>query len=197
MPRFKSARFALPLLLILSACDRPGADTPQSDARSDADSIEQSRATVQALAAGLSSELQAAMQSGGPAAAIEVCRAMAQPITENIRDESPAYEVSRVALRYRNPVNAPDDQSESVLHTWLGELEREQAIQPVVTRQEASVIVHHPIRLQANCLLCHGDPETFPTEVTQAIQTSYPDDRATGFEVGDLRGAFRIEYRAE
>ncbi len=28
-------------------------------------------------------------------------------------------------------------------------------------------------------------------------QTSYPDDRATGFEVGDLCGAFPIEYRTE
>jgi hypothetical protein len=38
----------------------------------------------------------------------------------------------------------------------------------------------------------HGDPDTFAPEVSQALQKLYPDDAATGFEIGDLRGAFRV-----
>jgi hypothetical protein len=40
----------------------------------------------------------------------------------------------------------------------------------------------------------HGDPDTFAPEVSQALQKLYPDDAATGFAIGDLRGAFRVEF---
>ena len=49
-----------------------------------------------------------------------------------------------------------------------------------------------PIVMQPLCLACHG--ETLAPEVAEQIAAEYPEDRATGFRVGDFRGVFWVEY---
>ena len=49
-----------------------------------------------------------------------------------------------------------------------------------------------PIVLQPLCLTCHGD--SLAPEVAARIQDLYPQDRAVGYEVGDLRGVFWAAY---
>ena len=51
-----------------------------------------------------------------------------------------------------------------------------------------------PIRLLPQCLACHG--EQIAPDVAARLHELYPDDQATGFAVGDLRGVFWIEYPA-
>ncbi len=46
------------------------------------------------------------------------------------------------------------------------------------------------IPMQGQCAACHGgrvNPELY-----QTIHALYPQDQATGFHVGDMRGAFTI-----
>jgi hypothetical protein len=40
------------------------------------------------------------------------------------------------------------------------------------------------------CLTCHGSD--IAPELRTEINTYYPEDMATGFELGELRGAFTI-----
>lgn len=51
------------------------------------------------------------------------------------------------------------------------------------------------IVMQPQCLACHGSAVAKPLK--QAIAEKYPNDQATGFEVGDLRGAFLIKWLSE
>lgn len=51
------------------------------------------------------------------------------------------------------------------------------------------------IVLQPLCATCHG--ATLAPPVAEAVAARYPDDRAVGFEVGELRGAFLIDWPAE
>ncbi len=51
-----------------------------------------------------------------------------------------------------------------------------------------------PILLQPLCLGCHG--AALAPEVEARIDALYPDDQATGFEVGELRGVFWVEFPA-
>ena len=46
------------------------------------------------------------------------------------------------------------------------------------------------IPAQGPCLTCHGT--NIPAEVTAALEGAYPQDQATGFAEGDIRGAFTI-----
>ncbi|MBI3082695.1 MAG: DUF3365 domain-containing protein, partial [Gemmatimonadetes bacterium] len=49
-----------------------------------------------------------------------------------------------------------------------------------------------PILVDRRCLACHGDPATFIPEVRAVLAQRYPEDRATGYAVGDLRGAVSV-----
>ena len=50
-----------------------------------------------------------------------------------------------------------------------------------------------PIRLKSECQMCHGPAESISDEVRAAIAEHYPEDQATGFTAGDLRGWFWVE----
>jgi hypothetical protein len=41
--------------------------------------------------------------------------------------------------------------------------------------------------------MCHGTKDEIPEEMHVAIARAYPNDQATGFHIGDLRGWFWIE----
>ena len=178
------------VLTLLSACGPKAADSVSDEAI-----LLESQQWVGSLKEALSAELKAALQEGGVPAAIEVCQKVADPITSEVTAEAPDVRISRTALRYRNPKNAPDAGSVAILEKWEAYVKQTgETPQPVVTRPEGSIIVHYPIRLQANCLMCHGDPESFAPEVSASLARLYPEDRAVSFKVGDLRGAFRVAY---
>ena len=42
------------------------------------------------------------------------------------------------------------------------------------------------------CMACHG--ANVAPSVKQSILKHYPSDQATGFELGELRGAFTLSY---
>ncbi len=50
-----------------------------------------------------------------------------------------------------------------------------------------------PITFAANCLDCHGSPDTINPVVKAALAAKYPKDQATGFKEGDIRGWFRVQ----
>jgi hypothetical protein len=53
------------------------------------------------------------------------------------------------------------------------------------------------IPMQGMCASCHGPKEALAPEVRERLEERYPHDRATGFAVGDLRGAFSIRQPLE
>jgi hypothetical protein len=48
--------------------------------------------------------------------------------------------------------------------------------------------VIHPIGTLGMCTTCHGSEASMDPELGARLAESYPDDQATGFAVGDLRG---------
>jgi hypothetical protein len=173
------------IALLAGACSAPG-DDPR---------LAQSRALAQAFQQQLGGELQAAMARGGPVEAIGVCREVAPEIADRFAAQSQAR-VGRTALRVRNPANAPDPQARSILE----EFERRLAADPETVPEHFAVAADGSARylgailLQPLCAACHG--ETLAPEVVDAVAGHYPDDQATGFAVGELRGAFLIDWPA-
>jgi hypothetical protein len=43
------------------------------------------------------------------------------------------------------------------------------------------------------CINCHGPKENISADVKTILAEKYPEDRATGFLVGDLRGAISVK----
>jgi hypothetical protein len=160
-----------------------------------------SRALADQLTGQLKVELQQALQAGGPVAAIEVCRTRAPALAAQLSQESGA-QVGRTALRVRNPANAPDELERKVLLQFAEEMAAAESPPPSPPEAEFDLATSHGVEhrylraipLQPPCVLCHG--KAIAPDVAAAIQRHYPEDSATGFEPGELRGAVTVRWPA-
>jgi len=157
--------------------------------------VEESRRMVGAFAGSLKGELQAAVKEGGPRHAISVCKLTAPQIARDMSSR-PGWNVGRTSHKLRNPENAPDAWEDAVLTDFLGRVAAGQdpkgleKAELVVTDGRKAYRYMKAIPVQKVCLGCHG--AGIKAEVREQIEALYPDDRATGFELGDLRGAFTV-----
>jgi hypothetical protein len=133
----------------------------------------------------LSGRLMTAMSEGGPAAAIEVCQVEAKSMAIEVGKET-NVKIGRTGVRLRNTNNQPP--------SWAQKLIVDKTDTPVFARlSNEHVVALLPIKLQAQCLMCHGPSESLAPEVKEKLATLYPQDQATGFSEGELRGWFWIE----
>lgn len=180
------ASHGLCLLALLGACQ---GDTPTPEQTAAA--RERVQAAAQKLGAELKARLQAAMQQGGPDAAVKVCADEAQAITAQAQAEGVA--VGRRSLRLRNPQNAAP--------AWVDDWLAEQGERPVEGLEARFAVVDgtarflKPIGVDAVCLLCHGPTGSIQPRVRTLLQEHYPDDAATGYALGDLRGVIWAESK--
>lgn len=160
-----------------------------------------SRTLADQLTGQLKAELQQAMQAGGPVAAIEVCRSRAPEIAAKLGQDSGAR-VGRTALRVRNPANAPDELERKVLQQFADEMATPgnpptgpaEAVFELRTAQGIEHRYMRAIPMQPLCATCHG--KAIAPELAAAIRSKYPEDAATGFETGELRGAVTVRWPA-
>jgi hypothetical protein len=177
------------VLLLLVAAHADSAD-PESW-------IVASRDAAGQLGGRLAGELASALQSS-PVGAIAVCRERAPVIAAELARETGA-QVGRTALKLRNPANAPLDWQRLVLESFATQL----AAGASPASLEFTQIVESagglerrwmkPIMTAPLCLGCHG--QALPPGVAEALAEKYPRDEATGFEAGQLRGAFYVVWR--
>ncbi len=182
------------------------ADAPQgmAGAKSDPNNITQadidrriasSKEAIQALAQGLKAELEAAADQGGPVNALSVCNTKAAEIAAKTSAEK-GMKVGRVSGKNRNPKNAAEGWAKGVMANFearaakgegVDKLEYHEIVQ-VDGRREFRYMQGIPVR--SMCLGCHGT-EIKP-EVQAKLKELYPNDKATGYSTGDLRGAFVV-----
>ena len=68
---------------------------------------------------------------------------------------------------------------------------------PLVTNRTTGTVTFFAPSVLNNefCLKCHGAlGQDISPENVAVIQNLYPQDEATGFKLGDLRGAWRIDF---
>jgi len=157
-------------------------------------------ALAQALQHGLRAELLGALEAGGPAGAVRVCSVRAQQLAQELgAAASPPAELRRVSRRARNPLDAPDEWDLQALELFEG-AERDSGHLPedwVLRLERAGELRYRyytPIVTGAPCLACHG--ETLSDTVRAVLATLYPQDPATGYREGELRGLVRVELDA-
>jgi hypothetical protein len=159
------------------------------------ENLAHAKAATASFGKALKSELVTAMQSGGPVAAIEVCNLKAPGIAEAVALEQ-GVAIYRVSLKNRNPDNVPNDWQTAVLQEF--EQRKTGGEEPDSLAWSETRVVEggkefrfmKAIPTATVCLACHG--ETLAAPVAQRISELYPDDKATGFSEGDIRGAFVV-----
>jgi len=190
-----TAALAIAAGLSLTAAANPADAGEARAATSDVpqEEIEAARGLVKGFFTELKGELQAAIKEGGPAHAIGVCQEVAPSIAGQMSEKS-GWAVGRTALKVRNPRNSPSVRERAVLM----EFKRRHAEGESFKKMESATVIQEggrrylhymkAIPTQEVCLACHGANVKEP--VREAIAAQYPADAATGFEKGELRGAF-------
>lgn len=171
----------------LAACSEPPADKALIEA---ADPMARGAELLAPFKSDLKKALSTGMQEG-PAAAIEVCSELAPGIAQSLSVDG--VRMGRSSHRLRNPDNTAPG--------WVGPIIQAYLDDPSSRAPQAIELADNrwgyvePIIVQPLCLTCHGS-ELAP-EIAARISELYPEDRATGFETGDLRGVFWLEFPGE
>ena len=171
-------------------CNAASADTELS-----ADKLAAYRQSIQAYGGALKQELTSAIKSGGAMAALEVCHLKAPQIAQHVSEKS-GFNVARTSLKPRNAASAPDAWEEEVLNSF----EARKAKGEDVNTLEFHAVVEKEGKREARymkaiptaevCLNCHGSK--IQPELLEKTKALYPEDKAVGFNLGDLRGAFTV-----
>jgi hypothetical protein len=155
--------------------------------------------TVAGFMQALLSALQKEMAAGGPSGAVSVCSDLAPSIAGRISRET-GWRVTRVSAKVRNPLLGMPDQWEQKV---LLDFEKRASKGEDIDKMSFSEVVSEPegkffrymkaVAIKPPCLACHGKEEQIAPSVRAILKERYPHDAATGYKVGDLRGAVSIK----
>jgi len=173
--------FAAAIALALAAAPHAGS-LPQKPFPAESARAEQAMNELQRA---LLTRLTAAMTSGGPAAAVEVCRTDARTIAESVA-QAQGLELGRTSHRLRNPANAPRAWARPAVDAAAGSKAASEGLRVFDLGDRVGVL--RPIGTAEACTKCHGAPDEVRKNLGAALAGAYPQDRATGFAPGDLRG---------
>jgi hypothetical protein len=148
------------------------------------------RTAAEELKRRLVAAVEAAIAAGGPASAIDVCATTAPTLTAAL--SGPTLTIGRTSARLRNPANATRPWVQPLLD-GLEKSPPEHRGPRTVELPDHTLGVVLPIVAGPLCLQCHGT--AVADDVQAALARRYPQDRATGYRAGDLRGVFWVEVR--
>jgi len=139
----------------------------------------------------LKPQLGAALKSGGPVHAIEVCSVVAPAIASDLTKKT-GWNVRRVSLKSRNKTAIPDSWEVKVLKDF----DKRQLAGETAKTMVYSGIIEGKYRfmkaqgVEPVCLKCHASKVSAPIEA--ALKEKYPNDLARGYLLGQIRGAFSL-----
>ncbi len=137
-----------------------------------------------------------AIQNAGPAGAVDFCNVHAMPLTDSV-SAMHKVNIQRLSDKNRNPENAIISETDKEAWLQIKTMMKDTAVKQkqLVLQQGSSIYYYKAIPLgMPACLSCHGvKGENILPETQQAINSKYPDDKATGYSIGELRGVWKIK----
>ncbi len=148
-------------------------------------------------------ELKREFAISGTLRSVVVCKYTAPEVSSSVSKRYGA-QVRRVSLKVRNPaLGTPDPWEQRQLLDFDRRAER--GDDPATI--EASELIHEPagwyyrymkaIPVAEVCLNCHGPMDNLTAATTAQLAAEYPHDRATGYRVGEIRGAVTYKILLE
>jgi len=150
---------------------------------------------IKRFATSLKSALVSAIQEQGLVHAVDVCHSVAPQIAEELSTEG--WQVARTSLKTRNQ----DNQAGIWEHDMLEDFDRRFKAGTPAGELTASLHSDTQFRYMKAiptdkvCLACHGTK--VDSTLSEAINNKYPQDRAVGFTLEDIRGAFTLSKQTE
>jgi len=123
--------------------------------------------------------------------AMGACTSMAPGMVDDYNKQITGTKLRRTALKYRNPKNNPDRADRMVMDEFVSK----KSFKPIVIELSDQYRVYKPLKVKPSCLLCHGARNDISPELVKMIDRTYPKDTATGFQLGEFRGAMVAEIQ--
>ncbi len=185
--------FANCLLIPISA----SADTTPSNLEST--TVDSTRNIAGQLLNSLGQKLKTALSTDGPLAAVSVCKEAAPAIANSLSAEH-GVQITRVGTRVRNQkMGIPNVWQKEALTQFeerlaAGEKPTDLEYWKVVETANGKRELHYAkaIAVQPQCLSGHVQAQDIPAALAEKIRQEYPNDQATGYSAGKLRGAVVI-----
>ncbi len=161
--------------------------------------LEDARKASNELVTSVRSELLKAIEASGPLRAIVVCKYSVPEIASAVSRRYGAR-VTRVSLAPRNPALGWGDAWEQKVLIDFDERvargEKADALEHAeVVAEPAGRVLRYmkALPMQPACMHCHGPVEQMSESIRNQLAHDYPHDRATGLQVGKVRGA--VSYK--
>lgn len=145
---------------------------------------------IQGLGKNLKKELMAGMKKS-PEEALKVCNTRASGILGESQMKN--IFVGRVSLKARNPKNAPQKWMLDTIKSYHNGTNKKPHTVVQINKYRMGII--KPIKVMPLCLNCHGT--NLKPEIQKKISELYPNDKATGYKNGDIRGFFWADYEKQ
>lgn len=136
------------------------------------------------------SSLAATFEKQGVPADKETFQRVCKPVgmeMKGVANEN-GWKIVQMAEKYRNPEHKLDEEAKSIFER----MEEDGSLMGTWINAEmdgqAGIRYFRRISVESSCLACHGGKESRP----EFIKQGYPEDRAYGFETGDLRGVYSV-----
>ncbi len=144
----------------------------------------------------LKSELMTAMKAGGAVNALDVCKVRAPEIAA-AHTAGGVWSIARVSDRYRNPDDKATETQMAILARFADTTQPGNTFAQwrVDSLGDSTYCYYQAIRTNDLCLNCHGPADKIAPEVKAKLAELYPDDLATGYAAGDLRGMFVVTMK--
>ena len=188
------------IIAILFSCETQTSQNSQSQADeaslSKEEYVKKGKEIASQTFSVLSSHLQQAMKEGGVSQAIKHCNLAAMPLVDSLSEVHNAR-IRRTSLKLRNPQDAPTYSEQAILESFAKAKMEGKSLEPLVQKnQEGLMAFYAPIIINDQCLRCHGvEGETLDGAGYALIRELYPEDEATGYQAGDLRGMWSITFQ--
>ena len=136
------------------------------------------------------------LEKGSFPGAVRACSEIAQDVTRQFNTQ-PGHFARRVSLKNRNPLNVPDGYERKKLEEFdrlQAEKKLPKEIYEVLKEGKGETLRYlKPLVALPLCITCHGPLEKIPDPVKAVLKEKYPDDKATGYQAGDVRGAISVK----
>jgi len=162
--------------------------------------LKDSRHTAKNFMQELGGTLKSQIKTSGIESAIPVCKEIAPAIATKYSQTG--KQVKRVSTKARNiSQGTPDAWELAALQAFEDAIKQDKSVTQLekaeVVRENGTHYYRYAkgIRVKPVCLNCHGADDNIAPSVKAVLAEHYPNDVATGYLLGDLRGAISIKQK--
>lgn len=142
----------------------------------------------------LASNMKKSLAKGGTLQTFDFCSEEAYKLTQKVNKRLPkGVHLKRISKKYRSPANAPQENESKILKQFE-EMKNLNVLLPsyLVEKVDTHKYKYYKALVikKKLCLKCHGNIKD--TDIKQKIAKRYPLDKATHYQMGDVRGAIVV-----